>query len=206
MTSAYLGRIEGMKQCSFWTQSPSEHGFDPAKLIRLDLSKTPNAALAGEISWDAVEVDDCISAPNGELSGTTLGPGWPELQIGGAVLLEQRFIASLPDRLRPEQVSQTGYACEYMSTLYWPGGADARAGIRYGGHHAEIIDERGPLAKLRVYPPGTSRGENRTPVTMWIDLESPEQCDAGSHSLTEVGVGDRPKSGAVYLASGKLVP
>ena len=42
------------------------------------------------------------------------------------------------------------------------------------------------------------------PVTMWIDLASAEQCDAGPDSLTTIGVGDAPKRGALFLISGQL--
>jgi hypothetical protein len=43
-----------------------------------------------------------------------------------------------------------------------------------------------------------------TPVRMWIDLASAEQCDAGPGSLTAIGVGHGPKSGALFLVSGQL--
>jgi hypothetical protein len=39
---------------------------------------------------------------------------------------------------------------------------------------------------------------------MWIDLASSEQCDAGPGSLTVIGTGDLPKSGALFLISGRL--
>jgi hypothetical protein len=39
---------------------------------------------------------------------------------------------------------------------------------------------------------------------MWIDLASPEHCDAGPNSLTEIGTGDAPKRGALFLISGHL--
>jgi hypothetical protein len=42
------------------------------------------------------------------------------------------------------------------------------------------------------------------PVAMWIDLTSPEQCDAGPYSLTAIGVGDAPKRGALFLINGQL--
>jgi hypothetical protein len=207
-TGAYLGRVDSETRCAFWADDPSEYGFDPSRLITIDLSRSPNAAAAGDISWDSVEVDDCFTGPNGELAGTTLGPRWPELQLAGAVLLEQSFVARLPRELRPACPPKRmhGRAYEYTSVVYWPHVDDPRAGTRYTGHHAEIVEERGSLARVVVYPPGTSENASARPLPMWIDLASHEQCDAGRGALTEIGVGDAPKRGALFLISGRLEP
>jgi hypothetical protein len=93
-----------------------------------------------------------------------------------------------------------------MSVVYWPHTTDARAGKRYAGHHAEILEERGGLARVAIYPPGASQRPNVRPAIMWIDLASPEQCDAGPESLTTIAVGDAPKSGALFLILGSLEP
>jgi hypothetical protein len=37
---------------------------------------------------------------------------------------------------------------------------------------------------VAVHPPGRSDQPTASPVTMWIDLASPEHCDAGPDSLT----------------------
>lgn len=87
---------------------------------------------------------------------------------------------------------------------FWPGTGDPRAGNRYAGHHARILDERGTLARVAVYPPGRSQQPEARPVTMWIDLASPEHCDAGTASLTTIGTGDGPKHGALFLTTGQL--
>jgi len=205
-TAAYLGRIDGEKRCRICADDPLEHDFDDNRLIALDLSKTPSAALAGAIAWADVEVDDCFSAPNGELAGTTLGPGWPELQIAAGAMLERRFVEKLPPHLRPSCPPRLmhGRAYEHTALLYWPGIDDPRAGNRYAGHHAILVEERGALARLRVFPPGTSTLDRGRPLSMWIDLSSPEQCDAGVNALTTIGVGDAPKEGAIYLISGRL--
>jgi hypothetical protein len=89
-----------------------------------------------------------------------------------------------------------------MTAVYWPGLDDPRAGRRYAGHCAEILQEQGSLARVAVYPPGRSAQPNVHPVTMWIDFASSEQCDTGLESLTTIGVGDAPKRGALFLISG----
>jgi hypothetical protein len=50
---------------------PVNHGVDPSRLITVDLACTPTAAAAREIGWDAVEVDDCFTGPNGIDIGPT---------------------------------------------------------------------------------------------------------------------------------------
>jgi hypothetical protein len=207
-TGAFLGRIEGETRCAFWTEEPVDHGFDPARLITVDLAMTPSAAAAGEIAWDAVQLDDCFAGPNGTAGGTTLGPRWPEIRLEGAVYLERGFLETLPPALRPAcpPVGMSGRVCEFTTAVYRPRQDDARAGQRYAGHYAEVLEERGTLARLAVYPPGHSLRPNARPLTMWIDMASAEQCDAGPDSLTEIGTGDAPKHGAVFLISGHLSP
>jgi hypothetical protein len=204
--AGFLGRIDGETRCAFWVQEPVDHGFDPDLLIDVDLARCPSAAVAKEISWADVQVDDCFTGPNGVIGGTTLGPRWPELMLAGAVYLERSFVASLPERIRPScpPPGVTAYDYECITAVYWPDTVDPRAGNRYTGHHAEIVDERGSLAKVDVYPPGRARHPHVTPVRMWIDLDSAEQCDAGPGGLTTIGVADGPKSGALFLVSGRL--
>ena len=205
-TPAFLGRIDSETRCGFWVDEPVDHGFDPQRLINVDLARTPSAAAAKEIAWDAVQTDDCFSGPNGNVSGTTLGPCWPELQLAGAVYLERGFLASLPATLRPPcpPDGMNGHPYECTTAVYWPHVQDPRAGKRYAGHHAEILQEQGTLARVAVYPPGKSQQPGVSPVTMWIDLASPEQCDAGPESLTTIRTGDGPKRGALFLVSGQL--
>jgi hypothetical protein len=197
-TPAFLGRIDGVTRCSFWTGEPVEHDFDPDRLISVDLARTPAAAAAGEIPWSDVDVDDCFSAPDGDTGGSTLGPAWPELQLTGAVYLAATFVDRLPVPLG----DFAGEPFERQSVVYWPGTADPRAGNRYAGHCAEVREQRGTLALVAVHPPGRSADPSSTPVTMWLDLASPEHCDAGPDSLTTVG-GDVTR-GALFLIAGRL--
>jgi hypothetical protein len=204
--AGFLGRIDGETRCAFWAEEPVDHGFDPDRLIEVDLANCPSAAAAKEIGWDQVQVDDCFTGPNGVVLGTTLGPRWPELTLAGAVYLERSFVASLPQRLRPTcpPAGVMAYDYECITAVYWPDSADPRAGNRYTGHHADLVEERGSLAKVEVYPPGRAQHPDTRAVTMWIDLASADQYDSGPDSLTTIGVGDAPKSGALFLISGQL--
>jgi hypothetical protein len=202
-TGGFVGRIESETRIALWPDEPADHGFDPSLLITLDLARTPSAAVRGEISFDAVEVDDCFSGPNGEVRGTTIGPRWPEIQVCGAVYLEQRFCERLPPAVRPPLPPKFmgGRAYEYMTVVYWPNANDPRAGKRYAGHHAELLEERSSLARVAVFPQGMSDRPGVEARTMWIDLASPEHTDAGPHSLNEIGPGKSRKSGALFLVS-----
>lgn len=205
-TGGFLGRIDGETRCGFWVDEPVDHGFDPALLIHVDLARTPTAAARKEIGWHEVQVEDCYAGPNGTIGGTSLGPRWPELHLSGAIYLEQSFAEALPAALRPpcppDGMDAHPYEC--MTAVYWPQTSDPRAGNRYAGHHAEILREEGTIAHVAVYPPGKSLAPAVTPARMWIDLASPDQCDAGPDSLTTIGTGDAPKCGALYLISGQL--
>jgi hypothetical protein len=185
-------------------EEPTNHDFDEARLVTVDLAKSPSSANLGRISWGDVEVDDAFTAINGEIVGTTLGPSWPEFEIAGSAYLESSFFARLPARLQSAVPPMEGHSYEHASAVYWHGTADRRAGLRYAGHHARIIDERGSIAKLEVFAPGTSMRPNARTFTLWLDLSSHEQCDAGPQSLTTLGTGDRPKEGPIFLVSGKL--
>jgi hypothetical protein len=203
---AYLGRIESETRCAFWADDPTEHRFDAERLIHVDLARNPSAAIAGEIPWDSIEVDDSFNGPNGAVLGTSLGAAWPELQLTGIVYMEQQFWRRQPDALRPPcpPAGVDAYDYEFQSAVYWPHTNDARAGKRYCGHHAQILEERGGLARVAVYPPGSAKRPNVRPAVMWIDLASPEQCDAGPNALTQIAIGDGPKSGALFLILGSL--
>jgi hypothetical protein len=63
--AGFLGRIDGETRCAFWAEEPVDHGFDPDRLIEVDLANCPSAVVAKEIGWDEVQVDDCFSGPNG---------------------------------------------------------------------------------------------------------------------------------------------
>lgn len=205
-TGGFLGRIDGETRCAFWVDEPVDHDFDPARLIEVDLARTPSAAAAKEIGWDEVQVEDFCTGPAGTAGGTTLGPRWPELRTAGVVYLEAGFVRALPAALRPPcpPAGMKAQPYECTTAVYWPHLDDARAGNRYAGHYAEIVGEQGCLARVAVYPPGRSQAPGVRPVTMWIDLSSGEQCDAGPGSLTTIGVGDAPKRGALFLISGQL--
>lgn len=206
LTGAFLGRIDSATRCAFWSDDPTDHDFDPQRLIEIDLARNPSAAAAGIVRWGSVEVDDCYSGPNGVLGGTTLGPRWPELGLMGAVSLELTFIESLPASLRPScpPANLPGRTYEYTSAVYWPGTSDVRSGYRYVGHHAEILEEQGSLAYVAAYPPGRSAQPSVQAVKMWVDLSSPDQCDAGPDSLTTIKTGAAPKSGALFLRTGQV--
>ena len=204
-TPGFLGRIAGATRCSFWVDDPVDHDFDATRLIEIDLANTPSAAVAGSIAWSDVQVDDCFPGPTGNLMGTTLGPGWPEMQLAGLVCLEQKFRDALPDALRPPcpPSGVHGRDYEFHSVVYWPGTDDPRAGKRYAGHHGTIVAQQGGVALVAIFPPTTSDRPGAKPMLLWIDLTSPDECDAGPHSVTRLGR-DGVTEGPVFLIAGTV--
>jgi hypothetical protein len=73
--AGFLGRVDSETRCAFWAEEPVDHGFDPHRLIAVDLARTPSAAAAKQIGWDEVQVDDCFTGPNGSVSLTTIATG-----------------------------------------------------------------------------------------------------------------------------------
>lgn len=120
--------------------------------------------------------------------------------------MEHRFLQTLPEGLQPAcpPAGMGGYAYEYTTVVYQPDLDDPRAGSRYTGHHAQILEERNTLARVAVFPRSRSQDPAAQPATVWIDLASCEQHDASPSGLTTIGVGDAPKTGALFLRSGQL--
>jgi hypothetical protein len=180
MVGAFLGAIDGETRCRFWADDPTAHGFSASRLIAVDLARTPAAAAARRVPWSAVEVDDAW-ASGGALAGTSLGPAWPELSLSGVVYLAHARWAALPRSRRPRcpPPGAQGRAYEYQSVVHWTGTRDPRAGRRYLGHHAEVLDAVGHLAHVAIYPAGRSRAAGVEPVHRWLDLDDPATCDVG---------------------------
>ena len=42
--AGFLGRVDSETRCAFWAEEPADHGFDPGRLIAVDLARTPAAA------------------------------------------------------------------------------------------------------------------------------------------------------------------
>ena len=124
------------------------------------------------------------------------------IQTMGLVYLETSFAAQLPPTSLPADAHARPY--ERTTVLYRPQIADPRAANRYAGHHAEILEERGSVARVVVYPPGSSLKPGAKSHKLWIDLADPEQCDAGVDQLTQIGPGAMPKQGALFLIAGRI--
>jgi len=55
--AGFLGRVDSETRCAFWAEEPADHGFDPGRLIAVDLARTPAAAAAKQIGWSEVQVE-----------------------------------------------------------------------------------------------------------------------------------------------------
>ena len=66
---AWVGAIHGPTVCEWWDHDPSQLQWNRALLHKLDLAKTPSAALAGQIPAAQVEVDDHATKGDGRRSG-----------------------------------------------------------------------------------------------------------------------------------------
>lgn len=190
---AYLARVKSQTECDVWTDDPMEHGFS-AEPLAVDLGKNVHAVLSGRLNWAAVEVDDHANLGG----GTTIGPLWPEGLSVGALYLADSFLATLNQR--PTSPEIDGHPYELVTVVYHETD-DPRASRRYRGYHARVLERTGARALVDIFPAGSSKVLPPL-VRRWIDLDSPEVCDAGSESMTAIRHEDE---GAVFLGAGLLV-
>ncbi len=186
---AYVGRIINRTTCEVWTDDPTENDFAADSLIRVDLGKNVNAAMSGAIDWSEVEVEDHVNSGG----MTSIGPVWPEGESIGALYLAEPLLERLP--VRPRLPEMDGAPYELQSVVYHAGTTDPRAGRRYRGFHAKVLQRRATRALVHIYQAGSSR--SMPPITrQWLDLGSVEVCDVGPSSLSAIVSADE---GAVFL-------
>jgi hypothetical protein len=175
---AVVGVISGLSRCSVWIDDPTSLDFDDGHLYEIDLRRNANAAITGKISWAEVEVDNHVNAGG----RTTIGPLWPEGMTMGWVYISDAYMFSRGIGL-DSGMALDALPHERQLVVYHPGGNDLRAGRRYCGFHARVVQRRGDEALVQLFP----RGQSREPhMTQWIDLSSVTTCDAGADSLTTI--------------------
>jgi len=191
--SAYVGSVTGRTTCAFWPDDPNNLGWDPAKLVKVDLSATPSAARAGKIKWDEVQVDD--HAINGGL--TTIGALFPSNHVIGACWLAEDFMTKVG--LTVAHKPQHAHDHELRAIVY---DKDPNFGNRrFQGFHAEVL---GPsvtsagqqLTRMRVWTAGMGRHGGHHGM-WWLDLD-----DISDTSESKVGPGAAAQ-GALYIDSDK---
>lgn len=195
--SAWVGRIDGETRCRFWSQNPLEHDFDQKTLVSVDLSMTPAGAREGAHDWAKIQIDD-HAASNGSGGLTTIGPWFPDGRTTGAVYIAEPYWKSLKAPVRPA-FPPPGFkapAYEFMTVVYKDG---PRAGRRYIGMHARILEERGSKVSVEFLFTCAPR-VNKAAPSYKLDLASLEvEPHVSEGGLTEIGVGDRKKDGALFL-------
>lgn len=195
--SAWVGRIDGETRCRFWSQNPLDNDFDQTTLVAVDLAMTPAGALKGEHDWAKIQIDDPAAA-NGSGGLTTIGPLFPDGRTTGAVYLAEPYWKSLKKPVRPAfpPPGFKGAAYEFMTVVHKDG---PRAGRRYIGMRARIVEERGSKVTVEFLFNCVPRVSKAAPPYT-LDLASldvePHVSEGG---MTEIGVGDRKKDGALFL-------
>lgn len=197
---AYVGQLTGRSTCNWWADDPSKTStpFDPTTLITVDLAKNPEAVRSKQIPLADLQVDDLPT--NGGL--TKIGPEWPAGSWINGCWLEKGYYDSLGKGIKPPRLHSTDECREYEMTtvLYWDG---PLAGRRFWGHYVEIDSEKGTQALVSIFPPGRSLARNQKATrSIWMDLAT--QAMAIEAGFTEVGVGNAPKKGALFIEAPTL--
>jgi len=161
---AYVGTINGQRQCSWWPDDPNNLNWANNLLVPIDLSKNPTAARQGVIPVADIIVDDDL------LSGglTEVGPLFPLGRPVGACWLRDTYWNALGANKPPRLPSADWYDYELTSVQYWDGELGDR---RFFGFHARILAVQGALAHVKVWQPGWSKASNsRVAAIAWLDL------------------------------------
>ena len=151
---AWVGAIHGPTVCEWWDQDPSQLQWNRALLHKLDLAKTPSAALAGQIAVAQVEVDD--HATKG--GRTTIGPLWPAGAMIGACWVSESYLTN------------NGLAApshEFQLVQYFDGEQQNR---RFYGFQANVLQTQNHLSLVQLWHPGTGAGTAPPAGTWWLDL------------------------------------
>lgn len=193
--SAFVGSVTGRTTCSFWTDDPASSAinWDPSKMVSVDLSKTPSAARAKQITWADVQVDDY------PMSGglTTIGPLFPGGQTIGAVWLSETYMKKIG--LATTRKPAHAHDHELRSIVY---DGDPKYGDRrFQGFHAKVVGAPATaagqqLTRLQIWNAGAGKAGGHS-GTWWLDLD-----DIADVAESDVGAKGAPE-GSLYLDSGK---
>ncbi|HEX8107586.1 MAG TPA: hypothetical protein VF516_07640, partial [Kofleriaceae bacterium] len=151
---AWVGAIHGPTVCDWWNHDPGQQQWDRSLLHRVDLAKTPSAALAGQIPVSQVEADD--HATKG--GRTTIGPLFPGGTMIGALWVSESYLAA-------NQLTAPGH--EFQLIQYFDGEQQNR---RFYGFQASVLQTQNHLSLVQLWHPGTGAGTAPPAGTWWLDL------------------------------------
>ncbi len=163
---AWVGAIHGPTVCEWWDRDPGQLGWDRTLLHRVDLAKTPSAALAGHIPVSEVEVDDHTSGGG----RTTLGPLWPGGNPIGACWVSDSYLT---------QNGLTPPGHEFQLVQYFDGEQQNR---RFYGFQANLLQQQNNLSLVQLWNPGTGTSSAPPAGTWWLDLGA--DADPGAPALS----------------------
>lgn len=163
--------------------------LNPANKFTINVTATPSSATT-ELEWNSIQADDRgwnfkrapIVVPMDPLTGapvTTIGNGGLNTESRGGLYLESSTFAANRAKILADSTAvwpPKGYEEYELTTLAYRNDAGVnptRAGMRFVGFRAHLVEQRGSLVKvlLRWNPDNQWRG----PV--WLDLDDPEDCD-----------------------------
>jgi len=160
---AWIGAIHSPTVCEWWDHDPTQLNWDRSLLHKLDLAKTPSAALAGHIPVSEVEIDD-HSSKGGR---TTIGPLWPSGNMIGACWVSDSYLAR--NGLTPpgSPPGHSGHDHEFTVVQYFDGEQQNR---RFHGFQANLLQTQNHLSLVQIWHPGTGAGTAKPAGTWWLDL------------------------------------
>jgi hypothetical protein len=200
-SGAYVATLLGERKVEIWVKDPVIGKYSTSQEFPIDLDKCPSKLSTADRAL--VQIDDGVYAPSEKGDGsTTIGPTYPSQREGAYV--GAAYIADIyRDQIQAKGIEipcpppgyEDSYDFEFQVAWYWPGTGDPRGGKRYFGHYAEVIKTEGRLALCAIRVAGSLK----TSVNVWVDLSSPDDCDAGPGSLTHLSLEGNVASGSLFL-------
>jgi hypothetical protein len=151
---AWVGAIHGPTVCEWWNHDPGQLAWDRSLLHRVDLAKTPSAALAGQLPVAQVEVDDHTTRGG----RTMIGPLWPGGTMIGALWVSESYLAA-------NQLTAPSH--EFQLVQYFDGEQQNR---RFYGFQASVLQTQNHLSLVQLWHPGTGATSAPPAGTWWLDL------------------------------------
>lgn len=161
---AWVGAIHGPTTCEWWSGDPVQLRWDRAQLMRLDLARTPSAAVAGRIKPAEIECDDGPAAGG----RTTIGPLFPGGMMVGTCWVAHGYVQRQAGKLAagvPPGVG--GHDYEWTIVQYFDGEQGNR---RFYGFHANVLQCQNHLSLVELWHPGTGTTGAKPAGTWWLDL------------------------------------
>lgn len=187
---AFLCNVLGKYECTVWLQSPDRlavpYDQDPKAVFKVDLSKTPDAAIPD----DQVQCD--VFTPGGL---TRLGPRYPKSarsQDAHAAeaalwLSDAAFQKAVIDAKVPYPPREEGEQPNQDQNYRWQALIMRSTKTRYLGFHAKLVAKSGTMLSFKVWTARTNEKDEAVAIDVILDEAAPQMWGGGGGVFQQAG-------------------